>query len=109
MKNNWPKNVFGDSECRETVKQKTTDSIVKGVPLPQFMDNTGNEDSQIQEELCKTYPQGTVTRPKRGVNTPKKVLEISCATEHQANQALKTGIYLRKFWIQSEKNRVLRV
>ena len=67
------------------------------------MENTGIEESQIQQEMRKTYSQCTVKRLKRGDNTPMKVLKISGATEEHANQALHNRIYLGNLWIQSKK------
>ena len=44
------------------------------------MDIIGIDESQIQEEMCKTCPQCTVIRLKRGDNTPMEILKLSCVS-----------------------------
>ena len=62
---NWPENLFGGSECRETKAKRPLNLILKGVPLPDHVQDTGVDEKDLQEEISKQIPEGIVTRVKR--------------------------------------------
>ena len=74
---NWPENLFGGSECRETKAKKPLNLILKGVPLPSHVQDTGVDENDLQEKISKQIPGSIVTRVKRQDNTPWKLLKLT--------------------------------
>ena len=53
---NWLENLFGGSECRETKAKRPLNLILKVVPLPDLVQDTGVDEKDLQEEISKQVP-----------------------------------------------------
>ena len=99
---NWPKDLFGGSECRPPAKKKSLTLLLKGVPLPDHIPDTGVQEDKIQEELSKTFPDCEVHRVKRPDNSPLRMLKLTLENEEDAQRALTDGVCIGNLWIRPE-------
>lgn len=99
---NWPKELFGGSECRRTVQKQPLTLLLKGVPLPEDISDTGIPEEDLQNEIQQTFPECKVLRVTRTDNSPIRMLKIIMANEEDAQTALQKGICIGSLWIHPE-------
>ena len=99
---NWPNDLFGGSESRPTAKKKSLKLLLKGVPLPYQISDTGVRKDNIQKELANTSTDCDVYRVKRPNNSPLRMLKLTLEKEENGQRALADSVCIGNLWIRPE-------
>ena len=102
IERNWPRDLFGGSESRPTAKKKSLKLLLKGVPLPAHISDTGVREDNIQKELANTFNDGDVYRVKRPNNSPLRMLKLTLENEENGQRALADSVCIGNLCIRPE-------
>ena len=98
----WDTSLFGGSKCRSTKKRQADSVVLKDVPLPEDISETGMNEEGLHEAIRSKYPNAHIERFKKD-GRPMHVIKITPENQVQTEELLTAGFAIGNLWVRAEK------
>ena len=98
----WNTSLFGGSKCRSTKKRQADSVVLKDVPLPEDISETGMNEEDLHKAIRLKYPNAHIERFKKD-GRPMHVVKITPENQEQAEELLKAGFAIGNLWVRAQK------
>ena len=98
----WDTSLFGGSNCRSTKKRQADSVVLKDVPLPEDISETGMSEDDLNRAISLKYPNAKIERFKKD-GKPMHIVKITPETQDQTEELLQAGFAIGNLWVRAEK------